>query len=401
MVSHIELATAGLISEWKLPITKGHVILFKGGGYGESTFFEVDGFITYDAPHMIAGVKYRPREKQPVRAPGWKRQKRDEYTGVIIEPIEGTDIREGSVRSGRCSLEHLLQYAVGLAIGQVFESRGALQLVGVNQTIPLDAKAQARPRLHLSTTPPWCTRVSQFVKEQKRRVETLTTDGSSREKGSKLLEDQWNPLESRKIAQEAIMLFDSEIRKQTDTDPRGPVATIVITDLPPEVGVNSNYTKLLVLAAAHQLAPAIDQTVPPKIESDAMSILAHAEKDSKTRAQRSRDSQTMGPLYRAIRRARLNCRRLKAAHTRSSHPEEEKRAYSTFNSKESRILTTDAYAERRLMQETEEAVNRAMNKGLKYNVRVEPDNVLYVTAEKSWRGSTSRANSTGRKKAAP
>jgi hypothetical protein len=106
------------------------------------------------------------------------------------------------------------------------------------------------------------------------------------------------------MAQGAIMLFDSEIRKQTDTDPQDPVAAIVITDHSPEVGINSNYTELLVLAAAHQLAPAIDQTVPPKIESDAMSILAHAEKGSKTRAQRSRDSQTMGPLYRTIRRAR-------------------------------------------------------------------------------------------------
>jgi hypothetical protein len=137
--------------------------------------------------------------------------------------------------------------------------------MGVTQTIPLDAEAQARPRLHLSTTPPWCTRAKQFVKEQKRRVETLTTDGSSREKGSKL-EDQWDPLESRKMAQGAIMLFDSEIRKTKepkDTEPRGPVAAIVVTDLAPEVGVNSNYTELLVLAAAHQLAPAIDQTPPP------------------------------------------------------------------------------------------------------------------------------------------
>jgi hypothetical protein len=75
------------------------------------------------------------------------------------------------------------------------------------------------------------------------------------------------------------MLFDSEIRKQINSDPRGPVAAIVITDLPPKVGVNSNYTELLVLAAAHQLAPAIDQTPPLKIESDAMSILAHADKE--------------------------------------------------------------------------------------------------------------------------
>jgi hypothetical protein len=154
MENQIELATAGLISEWKMPITKGHVILLKGGEYGESTFFEVDGFVTHDAPHMLAGVKYRPREQQPARGPGWRRGKRDEYTGVIIDPIEGTDIHEGSVRSGRCSLEHLLQHATGLAIGQVVESGRPIQLEGVKHTIPLDAEAQAKPRLHLSTTPP-------------------------------------------------------------------------------------------------------------------------------------------------------------------------------------------------------------------------------------------------------
>jgi hypothetical protein len=47
------------------------------------------------------------------------------------------------------------------------------------------------------------------------------------------------------------------------------------------------------------------------------------------------------------------------------HPEEGERAYSTFNSKESRIMATDAYAERRPMQETEEAIDRVMNKGLR------------------------------------
>jgi hypothetical protein len=93
----------------------------------------------------------------------------------------------------------------------------------------------------------------------------------------------------------------------------------------------------------------------------------------------------MGPLYQTIRRARWNCRRLKAAHTRS-HPEEGERAYSTFNSKESRILATDAYAERKTMQDTEEAINNAMNKGLKFNVRVEPEDVLYVTAEEILKG---------------
>jgi hypothetical protein len=62
MERQIEAATAGLISEWKMPITKGHVILLKGGEYEEITFFEVDGFVTHDAPHMLAGVMYRPRD---------------------------------------------------------------------------------------------------------------------------------------------------------------------------------------------------------------------------------------------------------------------------------------------------------------------------------------------------
>jgi hypothetical protein len=50
------------------------------------------------------------------------------------------------------------------------------------------------------------------------------------------------------------------------------------------------------------------------------------------------------------------------------------------------ILATDAYAERRPMQETEEAIDRTMNKGLKYNVRGEPKDVLYVTAEEILEG---------------
>jgi hypothetical protein len=93
----------------------------------------------------------------------------------------------------------------------------------------------------------------------------------------------------------------------------------------------------------------------------------------------------MGPLYQTIRRVRWNCRRLKAAHTRS-HPEVGGRAYSTFNSKESRILAIDAYAERRPMQDTEEAIDKTMNKGLKFNVHVEPEDVLYVTAEEILEG---------------
>jgi hypothetical protein len=38
------------------------------------------------------------------------------------------------------------------------------------------------------------------------------------------------------------------------------------------------------------------------------------------------------------------------------------------------------------MQDTEEAIDKAMNKGLKFNVRVEPEDVLYVTAEEILEG---------------
>jgi hypothetical protein len=55
---------------------------------------------------------------------------------------------------------------------------------------------------------------------------------------------------------------------------------------------------------AHQLAHALDQDDLPKIESDALSVLKHAKKEAKTKAQRSRDLQPMGPQYRVIRKTR-------------------------------------------------------------------------------------------------
>jgi hypothetical protein len=50
------------------------------------------------------------------------------------------------------------------------------------------------------------------------------------------------------------------------------------------------------------------------------------------------------------------------------------------------IWATDAYAERRPMQETEEVIDRTICKGLKHNVRVEPENILYVTADELLEG---------------
>jgi hypothetical protein len=127
------------------------------------------------------------------------------------------------------------------------------------------------------------------------------------QKQGKRYHDQWDSLKMKKEAQKAIMLFDTELLKEmkpTGPQARGPIAAIGVTGLPPDVGVNSNYTELLVLAGAHQLAHAPDQDDPPKIESDALSVLKHAEKVAKTKAQQSRDSQPMGLQYRVIRKTR-------------------------------------------------------------------------------------------------
>jgi hypothetical protein len=78
------------------------------------------------------------------------------------------------------------------------------------------------------------------------------------------------------MRKDAIMLFDTEILKEktlTGPQARGPIAAIRVTGLPPDVGLNSNYTELLVLAGAHQLAHALDQDDPPKIKSDALSTV--------------------------------------------------------------------------------------------------------------------------------
>jgi hypothetical protein len=65
----IQQATAGLSRDWKIPITRGHVILLQGGAYGTSTFFKVDGFITYDHPHTLTGIEYTARAEQTPHGP--------------------------------------------------------------------------------------------------------------------------------------------------------------------------------------------------------------------------------------------------------------------------------------------------------------------------------------------
>jgi hypothetical protein len=72
----IHQATAGLSWDWKIPITRGHVILLQGGAYGTDTFFKVDGFITYDHPHPLARVEYTARAEQTLHGPLWKKEKK-------------------------------------------------------------------------------------------------------------------------------------------------------------------------------------------------------------------------------------------------------------------------------------------------------------------------------------
>jgi hypothetical protein len=138
----------------------------------------------------------------------------------------------------------MLRHAVGLAIGSVLNLTGALILTGVNRTIHFDPEPPARPRLHESTIPPWCQRIRRFAQEEHQRIAIITADGSSQERGTRY-HNQWDSLEMRKDAQGAIMLFDTEIlqeRKLTGPQVRGPKATIRVTGLPPDVGVNSTTT---------------------------------------------------------------------------------------------------------------------------------------------------------------
>jgi hypothetical protein len=131
------------------------------------TFFKVDGFITYDHPHTLAGVEYTARAEQTPHGPLWKKGGGgDEFIGIIIDPVGETCTREGSARAGRITLEILLRHAVGLAIGSVLDLTGALILIGVNRTVHFDPEPPARPRLHETTIPPWCLRIRRFAQEE-------------------------------------------------------------------------------------------------------------------------------------------------------------------------------------------------------------------------------------------
>ena len=371
----VQEANRGLIRNRPLTITRGHLILLKGGQFGEGTFFSVDGFISLNNPCMLAGLSYKQAEGQGEK---WERKRRlfpneSEYPGMTISPVEPFLTREVSVRTSRCSLELLLRHAVGLAISTGADEYGDLTLVGVNETVVFDKKPPARHRLHESTTPAWCKRVVEWVKEGNRPIHLLTTDGSSKEQNT-TLGDQWSSMESKKSAQGAIMMFDQEIHQQRSA--LGPPGVVVITDFPPELGAKSNVVELLTLAAAHQIGHEI-KTIKC-IESDAQSILKHAEKEARSKASRSRDVQNLGVFYRSIRRIGYQNKHMRRKHSKA-HPEEGGRSPATFTGKEARMFAADVYADPGTALEAEAQASKARDNGLKYNIV--PEGILYIKAE--------------------
>jgi hypothetical protein len=93
------------------------------------------------------------------------------------------------------------------------------------------------------------------------------------------------------------MLFDDQILQPHGA---GSIAVIIITDIPDDIGINSNYVELLTQAAGHQLAYVLEHS--PRIKTDGEDIIKHAVKDARKHAQRSRDAQTMTAMYRKIRK---------------------------------------------------------------------------------------------------
>jgi hypothetical protein len=51
---------AGELGEVPVPIITGQVLWLKAGSHGGERFFVVDGFLAFDAPHMVAGLLFSP-----------------------------------------------------------------------------------------------------------------------------------------------------------------------------------------------------------------------------------------------------------------------------------------------------------------------------------------------------
>jgi hypothetical protein len=178
--------------------------------------------------------------------------------------------------------------------------------------------------------------------------------------------DQWDALAARKESQGAIMLFDHEIGRQKG---QSPLAAIVLKGFPPDVGVNSNFTELVIQAACHQMAYAIDSL--RKIKTDCQGVLKHAEKELTKGNQRFG-----GPAHGwSLRQVKTKCRNLKRTHTKA-HPEKSGRSPAMFTAKEARIYAADIRADPGTECVAMTNSKKAMSEGLKYNIV--PDFVYYV-----------------------
>jgi hypothetical protein len=96
-----------------------------------------------DGPYTLAGVEYTARAEQTPHGLLWKKGGKDEFTVIVIDPVEKTCTREGSVRASRCTPELMLRHAVGLAIESVLNLTNALILTGVSRTIHFAPKPPA------------------------------------------------------------------------------------------------------------------------------------------------------------------------------------------------------------------------------------------------------------------
>jgi hypothetical protein len=116
----------------------------------------------------------------------------DDTQGLIVEAIEETSTRKGSVRAGRISLEHALRHVVGLAIAKVYNEYGDLIICGVYKSIRFVSDPPTQPRPHALSKQQWCLRIKAIVeKESGRFFIIMTTDGSSDKKETGC-SDQWS-----------------------------------------------------------------------------------------------------------------------------------------------------------------------------------------------------------------
>jgi hypothetical protein len=164
------------------------------------------------------------------------------------------------------------------------------------------------------------------------------------------------------------VIFDHEIGRPKVN---GPLAVIVLKKIPPEVGVNSNFTELVSQVAYHQLVSAIEalqktenvwsvQTCGQETKEGQPTIACGPDHD---------------PCYRILRQVANKYGNLNRSHTKT-HPEKDGRSPATFTAREARIFAADIWADPGTEEVAMTNSLKAMSEGLKYNIV--PDFVYYV-----------------------